>query len=135
MLVQHLLDDATAVLGARDVALVDSGASGAVEVVVELLQELLGALAVAAVAGCDRCALAGQAAADRGADAAATAGDQSHLSRQLVAGNGRGPFVGLVEGVHGASEDMWVVADKDARRLQPPAGSSRPVRRRCCQIV
>ena len=92
MLVEHLLDNPTAVLRFGYVALVEGRTPLAGEVLLELLQKLLCALPVGVVTGGNRSTLAGQAPADRGADATGSAGDQRHPSGELVAGHDRGPF-------------------------------------------
>ena len=67
-----------AIVGRADVALMDAGGD---VVLLELVQQLLGVLLVAAVAGGDHGALLGEAAADRRADPARPAGHEHHPSR------------------------------------------------------
>jgi len=74
-----------AVIGVGDVALMDRGPPGTVEVPLELLDELSCTFGVSAVPGRDRGALAGQAPADRGADTPGAAGDQCDPPGELVA--------------------------------------------------
>ena len=81
--VDHLSDDALAVIGVAHVAVVDAGPRAAA---LELLEQLLGALAVGRVPGGDDAALGGEATADRGADAAAAAGDERHAAFELYPG-------------------------------------------------
>jgi hypothetical protein len=81
--VDHLSDDAQAVIGVAHVAVVDAGPRAAA---LELLEKLLRALAVGGVPGCDDAALGGEATTDRGADAAAAAGDERHAAFELHPG-------------------------------------------------
>ena len=73
MALDHLVHGPPAVVGRADVALMDARGDA---VLLELVQQLLGVLLVAAVAGGDHRALLGEAAADRGADAARAAGHE-----------------------------------------------------------
>ena len=74
-------DDALAVVGVADVALVQ-GQGAAVGL--DRLAQLVGALLVGGVAGADDRAGGGEAVADRGADPAGAAGDQRDASGELV---------------------------------------------------
>ncbi len=73
----HLVDGPAAVVGRADVALMDARRD---VVLLELVQQLLGILLVAAVAGGEDRALLGEAAADRGADPARATGHEHHAS-------------------------------------------------------
>ena len=97
VLVDDLLDDALAVVGVADVALVQ-GQGAAVGL--DRLAQFVGALLVGGVAGADDGAGGGEAVADRGADPAGAAGDQRDASGELVGALGRRLWVGVGDG-HG----------------------------------
>ena len=60
-------------------------ADGSVEAILEVVEELLGLLYVAAVARGDLRALARQAATDRATDASGAPGHESHMTLELAA--------------------------------------------------
>jgi hypothetical protein len=85
VLAEDLADDAAEVVWDADVAAVDGHDRLGTDLGREAVAESLGGgLGVAAVSGGYRGALGGQALADRGADAAGSAGDQGDPAAQLV---------------------------------------------------
>ena len=97
VLVDDFLDDALAVVGVADVALVQRQRAA---VGLDRLAQFVGACLVGGVAGADDGARRGEAVADRGADAAGAAGDQRDASRELVGVCGAGVWFGVRDG-HG----------------------------------
>jgi hypothetical protein len=83
VLIDDLADDALAILGLADVALVHARVRAAAR---HLLDELLGPLEMGRVAGGEGGALGGQAAADGGADAAATARHERGAALEFESG-------------------------------------------------
>src|ERR1035437_7905824 len=102
MRVNHFLDGAATVLGRTDITLMDARVN---VMAAQQIQELVGAIGVAAVAGGGDRALLGEAAADRRADAARTAGyerDPSMQSRPAMVGREGLRSQRLVNSGHGA---------------------------------
>ncbi len=103
VLADHLMQHASAVIGAADVALMD-GDPLAWIVAGRAGQELLRGLMTVPVAGRDMRALVGQFAADGGAYAAGAAGDQRHPALDHA---GPGLFYLLHCGRPGCHRDGW----------------------------
>jgi hypothetical protein len=81
VLLDHLTDDALAVVRVADIPLVDRRAR---PTILDRVTELLGARDVRGESGCDRSATMRQPPRDGGPDPARTAGDQRHTTGERI---------------------------------------------------